>query len=325
MRPTLISLALAALIVLTPVVAPHASADDRDEQEARALAVRFMERLRDADDFGTLMKEFFPEDFAARVRAAVRETSAEDEFFFVCDRAVLLRATDADLRRTYVALMNFLSQQDRLADAAWVRVQLEEKMGGADSDGGGDPWARYLRLAADSIPEEAFRIAETDPLLKTALDPELVRTAAERLGAEGTEPADAEAEAKAAAGEEAEGEAAAERARAAAVRDLPRLRALTEKLERLAALLRGAAAKLRAQTESLAAAYSVSAESLGKGLFDRELNVYKLESETLETPALGLPAGSVLIRARIYPYEMAVARVGGRLTILAAYPDFDGD
>ncbi len=317
MRPTLISLALAALLVLAPVARPHTQAGDRDEQEAQGLAVRFMKRLHETDDFQPLVSEFFPKDFAARLRAAVRDASPEDSSFHFCAREVLLRAPDADLRRAYLALMNFWSQQERLGDAAWGRTQLEYKIArGVDTTkGDAGAWARYLRLTADSVPEEAFRIAETDPLLKTVIDFTLLTAAVAEPAAEGAEPVDEAAEAK----------AIYERSRAAAVRDLARLRALTEKLERCAALLRGAAAKLRAQTQSLAAAHSVNAETVEGGRRGEEFHVYKLESETLEEEAFGLPAGSVLIRARVYPYEMAVARLEGRLTILAVYPDFDGD
>lgn len=314
MRPTLTCLALAALFVLTPVVAPRTAADDRDEQEARSLAVRFMKRLRETGDFQPLVSEFFPEDFAARLRMFAREQSPDSELFHICKREVLLRADDADLRRAYVVLMNLWEQQQRLGDAAWQQAKLEDIIAGnATKKGEGDVWARHLKLTEESVPEEAFRIAETDPLLKATLD--LVRPRGPEVPAAGGAQADEEEVLK----------AAEAKLRSAVVRDLARLRALTDKFERCVALLRGAVARLRAQTESLAAAHSVSMESLEDGRARDEFHVYKLESETLEEETFSLPAGSVLIRARIYPYEMAVARVRGRLTILAVYPDLDGD
>jgi len=45
----------------------------------------------------------------------------------------------------------------------------------------------------------------------------------------------------------------------------------------------------------------------------------------LEAGAFGLQAGALLIRTRIYPYEMALTRTNGKLEMLVAYPDFDGD
>jgi len=325
MRPTLISLALAALVVLAPPARPHTQAGGPDEREAQALAVRFMKRLRQAGDFQPLVSEFFPEDFAARLRAAARELKPDSEFFHFCERGVLLRATDADLRRAYVALMNLWEQQDRLGDAALDYTKLEGKAGALDTTKGEDViWSRYLKLARESVPAEALRIAETDPLLKASLNIDAMGEAATDLARAGGEDAPA-AEGEERAGGEEELRAAEKRLKASAVRDLARLRALTEKFERCVELMRGAVARLRERAASLASVHSFNVESEEGGRRGEEFNVYKLESETLEEEAFGLPAGSVLIRARIYPYEMAVTRLEGRLTILAVYPDFDGD
>ena len=317
MRRTLTIIAVAAaLLVVTTSAAPAARDEAADEREARGLAVKFMKRLRETNDFGPLAAEFFPSDFAGRLRAFVREQSPDDEAFTVCDREVLLRAADADLRRAYVALMNFWNQQDLLGDAALDHAKLENRLSD-DGDAGRDwdqTWKRRGKIAAEAVPEEVFRIAESDPALKLMF--ELVGPGEESEGASAAGPG--------AQGGEVESEQDRARMRAASIRDLARLRAVVEKLERCVALLRPAIGKLRARTESLAASHGVPVQDPAAPARD-EFKVYKLESETLESGAFGLPAGEVMTEARVYPFSMVFARLGGRLTMLAAYPDFDGD
>lgn len=297
---------LLALVAFAAAALPSRAAAEQEmteaeAREARALTLRFMRRLREADDFGPLVKEFFPSDFDERVRQFVEEApkNVEGDFLAGFDRAALLRAEPAELRRAYVALMNFRNQQELIGDAAFDYARLRCEAAGEERPCG---WGRHFRLAREAVPEEAFRIAATDPLLEVALG---------RIG-DDSEPG---------SGEEA-GEAGVG---AAVVFDPARLRAFTDKLERCVRLMREAVAKLRADARSYAAAHSAN-ESYEEAVAARaELKVYHLSEETLEGASFGLPAGALLIHARVYPFEMAIARAEGRLQILAVYPDFDGD
>lgn len=294
-------------------VASESSPEERElspeeESEAKELAVRLMKRLRETGDFGPVVSEFVVDDFAERLRKLARAEQPESEIFFVCEREVILRAGDEDLRRVYVALLNFWHWQELLGDAAWNYVKVEYKIDGRDALQDDGAWGRRRELQKAAIPREALRVAEGEPLLDAFM--RFVRR----------DDDDPEAET------EEEVEAQQAKIRAAVVRDAARLRDFTDKLERCVALLREGAESLRSDLKSLAAAHVVSDNPDDYGPRPGDpFHVYHLEGDTLRDDAFGLPEGTFLIRARIRPYEIAMARLDGRLQVLGVYPDFDGD
>jgi hypothetical protein len=267
-----------------------------------------MKRLRETDDFASLVGEFFHEDFAERLRSTVLEVpeGGEDDFLFAFDRAVLRRADAAELRRGYVALMNFWNQEELLGDAAFDYANLECGLAGEKRPCG---WGRHFRLAQEAVPAEAFRIAASDPMLDGLF--RFVREDEE--GGGDASPAEEDA-----------------LIQALKIRDAARLRAFIDKLERCIPLLREATGKLRSEAKSLAAVHNVTDDYASLVAAREELKVYHLEGDTVgETNSavysLGLPEGALLIRARVHPFEMVMTRAEGRLKILVVYPDFDGD
>ena len=309
--------ALSLLLTAAPSRSAYAQADgpvaremtDEEGREARSLALRFMERLRETDDFGPLVAEFFPEDFAERLGRVVRDAPAggDDDFLFAFDRGLLARTDASELRRGYVAFLNFWNQQDRLGDAAFDYANLECGLAGRERPCG---WGRHYALAREAVPPEAFHLAATDPLLEAL------------FGTVGNDEA-----AGTGAASEAEQAAAAQ---ALMIRDAARLRSFIDKLERCVAPLRAARAKLRSEAHALAAAHDEAEEFRATVAARDELKVYHLKGETVGEDGrgagdFGLPEGALLIRARVYPFELAMTRAGGRLKILAVYPDFDGD
>jgi hypothetical protein len=281
---------------------------EEDERGARALALRFMKRLREADDFAPLVGEFFPEDFDGRLRRAALETPAggEDDFLFLFDRAALARAEASELRRGYVALLNFWNQRDLLGDAAFDYADLECGLAGVKRPCG---WGRHFKLAREAVPGEASRIADGDPLFGALLGSFFD----EETAGDGPSP-----------------EEQAARIESLMIRDAARLRAFTDGVERFVPLLRLATARLRSEAKSLAAAHGAAEEYAATVAAREELKVYYLKGETVGEAdsgarGLGLPAGALLIRARVYPFEMAMSCAEGRLKILVVYPDFDGD
>ena len=309
--------ALALLLTATPLRVTRAQADapaapqemtDEEEREARALALRFMKRLRETDDFAPLVKEFFPEDFVERVMSTIREmpVGGDEDFLFVFDPTVLARADVAELRRAYVALMNFWNQQELLRNAALDYASLECGLAGEKRPCG---WGRHFQLQREAIPAEAFRVAAGDPLFEGLLG---------ALLDEGSE------------GPELSTEEQAARVEAMMIRDTARLRAVTDRMERCVKFLREATGKLRSEAKSFAAVHSATDVYAELVAAREELKVYKLDADTVGDEdagvySLGLPEGALMITARVYPFEMAVARVEGRLEILVVYPDFDGD
>src|SRR5687767_1990228 len=147
--------ALALLLTAAPLRVARAQADapdapeemtDDEEREARALALRFMKRLRETDDFAPLVGEFFHGGFAERLRSVIRETpeGGDGDFLFAFDRTVLARVDAAELQRAYVALMNFWNQEELLGDAAFDYANLECGLAGEKRPCG---WGRHFRLA----------------------------------------------------------------------------------------------------------------------------------------------------------------------------------
>jgi len=278
-----------------------------EEREAKELAVSLMKRLRETDDFAPVVSEFFADDFAERVRHLARDETLEEGFFIFCERQVILQAGDSDLRRLYVALLNFWNQQDLLGDAAWGNVKVRNKIDGRDALNDDGAWGLRHELKEGAVPREAFRVAQSDPLLDAMMG--LVR----RDDDDGGET-------------EEDTEAKEARIKAAVIRDVARLRAFTDNVERCAALLREGVESLRSEMKSLAAAHVVSDDPADYEPRPGDpFHVYHLESDTLNNETFGLPPGTLLIRARIRPYEMAMARLDGRLQVLGVYPDFDGD
>jgi hypothetical protein len=309
--------ALALLLTAAPLRVTRAQADapaapgemtDEEEREARSLALRFMKRLRETDDFAPLVGEFFHEDFAERLRGAALAVpeGGEDDFLFAFDRAVLRRADAAALRRGYVAMMNFWNQEELLGDAALDYANLECGLAGEKRPCG---WGRHFQLQREAIPAEAFRVASGDPLFEELFGALLDE------GAAGPEPSDEEQ---------------AARIEAMMIRDAARLSAFTDRMERCVKFLREATGKLRSEAKSLAAVHNAADDYASMVAAREELKVYHLEGDTVgEDNAavynLGLPEGALLIRARVYPFELAMSRAEGRLKILVVYPDFDGD
>lgn len=303
-------LTLVTLLAAAPMRASAArELTEDDDREARELAVRFVKRLRETDDFAQPVAEFFPEDFEERVKQFMREmpeSVERDVGGLPCDRALLLRSEAGVIRRAYVALMNFWNQQELLRDAAWKYVVVEYRAAGKDALGDyEEARSRSKELAEKAVPEEAFRVAASDPFLEVMF--RLVRADGDEEGEEDSDEEKAE-EKKA-------------KFEAAYIRDDARLRSFIERLERCVALLRKGVERLRSDASSLAASHGLTKDSPAKD----EFKVYSLEEDTLEVAAFGLPARATLIHARISPYELPMTRDEGRLRILAVYPDFDGD
>jgi hypothetical protein len=297
---TLLVLAFVAAAA-RPCAAVEGEMSEAEAREARSLALRFVERLRETDDFEPLVKEFFPADFDERVRqfVAAAPRRAGEDFLAAFDRAAVLRAGPSEMRRSYVALMNFWNQQNLIGLAALAYVKLRCEAAGEEPCGR----EQHRRLMSEAIPDEARRVAAADPMLEAML--------ASFDDEDGDEDDDAEAD------EATE--------RAPVIRDPARLRAYNDRLDALVKLLRGAAARLRADAKSYAAVHSLTASYEETGAAAEGLKVYRLSERQLEAPSFGLPAGALLIQARIHPFVTVIGRADGRLQILAVYPDFDGD
>lgn len=77
------------IIMLTLSGATRALAAPRDddrvrtpeeEREARELAVSFLKRLRETDDFSTVTSDLLPSDFGERIKEFIRSENSDSEF-----------------------------------------------------------------------------------------------------------------------------------------------------------------------------------------------------------------------------------------------------
>ncbi|MBD0325403.1 MAG: hypothetical protein ICV68_03175 [Pyrinomonadaceae bacterium] len=94
-----------------------------EELEARELAARFMERFQATHDLGPIIDEMFVKDFTARLR---QSPSGWLPWAFL-DKSLVATASPVELRRYYVASMNFYVLYGEIsATAAKLRKQLED-------------------------------------------------------------------------------------------------------------------------------------------------------------------------------------------------------
>ncbi len=295
---------ITALLILTLTlnVAAHGRAQSQDdsgeaeitpqeEQEARALAVRFMKRLGEIDDFSLLTNEFFLDDFTERFQQSLSkeeegDSKEDDDPFAFIDRPMLLHAGRGDLQRTYVALMNFW-QQGELLRGALSKLETQEAKDGV-------PRQMTVRPALLS---QLYSNANGDPLLA-------------RFVAGLFRPDDSLTD--------QDDTAIMGQVRSNTIKSVERLRSFTGAVERCTTSMRDAVKKLRLESEDKECPSSATDES-------KVYDVYKFWTDFEGAEKHGFAAGTVLIYARIYPYEMVMARVNGQLKMLYVYPDFDGD
>ena len=293
---TVQSASLPLIIKPVPPAAPQETElAPEEEREARALAVRIMERLNAADDCGPLVDEFFVEDFPERFKRFLKEIKVKDKDLQVFTLGVLMRADHHDLRRAYVALLNFYNLQDLLRDAAIDYVAAVHGITGWTELHSQAGEALRRQIAEDALTPEFFGAVGSDPVL-AALVNLFVKDDDE--------------------GEENYGK----EIETLQIRTLERFRRLTAELEKCVGLMRAAVERLRDGLSKL----GTTAQALGKQ--DRyKCVIYKSWASVLESEVAGYPRGTRLAVARIFPFEMLMIHRGGRFRMLAVYPDFDGD
>lgn len=265
-----------------------------EKKAARELTVRFMKRLEATADFAPLVGEFFFGDFTERFKRFVRDMNIGDGFLRGIQRRVLLQATQDDLRRCYVALMNFWNQYSLLNNATGEYIKHRSKLEHQPEPHGEVYWELDKKVLENALTPGFFAVAESDPLLMIVVNQVYTR---EQL----TDPV--------------------KRVEAAAISSVERLRFFTEKLERCVALMREGVRKLQVEEEQQSDS-SVTRQRLGR---DYDRYIYRVEYHVFEKKTAGFPAGTRLISVRIFPYVVTMTRLNGPLKIIAVLPDFDGD
>jgi hypothetical protein len=289
------------MLTLSGATRALASTQDEDRKqtadetrEAEELAIRFMKRLQETDDLKPLIDEFFVADFTDHFKLYVKGVKDNGLFFQYVRRRVLMRASRHDLRRAYAALFNFYNQTDLLYDAALDYVSATNIIENSSDLWDAEHEKLRRRVTDDALTPSFFYSLNVDLLIKATWD---------GTGGDGGSNEELEREIN-----------------AATITSVRRLRAFTANLNKCVALMRAGVQRLKAEQRARAKFPRVLP------VRDRErFSVYKSFTNSLEKETAGLPARTRFYYARIYPFEMLMIRRGGRLRILAAYPDFDGD
>lgn len=276
-----------------------------DGCEAARLAVRFVRRLEETGDAAPLVAEFFLPDFAERFQKFLREGGLMEEgdpVFFAVSRDTLTAAEPADVRRTFVALLNFWHHFCRFGDAVDDATEARHDLVSVLAEDKDGRLRRAVQKAA--LPPAFFDTLKSDPLLA------MLQDLYDGGGASSVEDGE---------GEGGDGGEALMLSKfvAASVRTVARLRTLTEKVERVASLMRAATDKLRDELRAYPDRSPARETDLG--------DVYRVETATYGREFMGFPAGTPFISARLFPYVVVAVRVEGGLKVVGVLPDFDGD
>lgn len=264
-----------------------------EEREAIQVAERFVKDFEEKNDPSSLIAELYVKDFDARLRRD------PDSFIYLAkvEPEVIAKASDAELRRLYIASLNFIYGNGLLYGISLYNHKLK---GGAD-DGDDAPPLREV------LPPAVSAVLKSDPLM-AALIAEDEENERERKG---ETPSAQEQTTDDGSGKEA-------LADGPEIRSLERLRAFLSTLERAAMLTR----------EHLR---TVQGPSGWKELSDA-LRVFGTEMDddvgceglcprvhTLKEEFFGSPKGTRLICVNVMAFHMDLVRTGGRLRILNVY------
>lgn len=267
-----------------------------ERREALRIAEQFVKGFEEKDDPLHLIDELYVRDFGARLRGG------PNPFIYLAkiEPEVVAKASDEELRRLYVASLNFIYSSSLLYGTALYN----RKLRGVETDGDETPLRELL-------PPDVLAVLKDDPLMG-ALVAEEEELEGERRG-----------EQKESQGQRAEGASEKqERADGPEIRSLERLRAFLSTLEKASAQLRQflkTAQGPRTWVELTSALRTVGLkdESEGncEGLCPRQ--------HVLDEEFFGSPTGTRLVCLSVMAFHMDLIRVEGRLRVLNVYLSSD--
>jgi hypothetical protein len=260
-----------------------------EELEARELAARFVERLKTTHDIGPIVDEMFVNDFTARLR---QSPSGWLPWVFL-DKALVTTASPVELRRYYVASLNFYSLFYEIsATMAKFRKQVEDD----DED--------ELKFE-DALTPEILNVLLSDPVIaelaKDIKKDEKDATAKEEDGNQPSQGRDSTPSANPAT--EARDDSAAEKNEMGIIKNSPQLNGVSTTLEKTCELMRKRLASLPTvapgndDTESRQAPPAFDPVSLDEGEY-------------------GYPQGTQAIHVNLLPFSLHIIRDQGQLKLL---------
>lgn len=311
---TIITFLLVVAISLTAVAHPRAGRESlraasedeskltpEEKQEALEFVTRLVERLEATDDFGQIMGEMFVSDFSERLRQPL---SVWLPWAFL-DKSLAAHADTSDLRRFYVASMNFYRQYFRFHDVV-ERLEKQSK------DNEKEAATNRIEVVDDdlNLPPEIVDVLLSDPIIaelfaEAKKDEENDNAKKDDAGqpAQGGDTAQA-----ASATAEAQADDAKKESEIGIVKTLSQLKGVSETLEKAALLV----SKHLASMPPVPPALSNSNEA------ETKFDIREFDLTTLDESDFGYPADTPVIHIDVMPYCLRLIRIGGQLKILHA-------
>jgi hypothetical protein len=263
-----------------------------EEQEARAISRRFNERLRATNDLGGIIDEMFVKDFAEHLRRAPQDWLP----WMFLDKNLMAYASPDELRRYYVAAMNFYGLYFRLHEEA-KRLQKQ-------SENNEDE----LKLE-DVLSSEVINTLLSDPTFA-----EFAELAKKEESDGGTkddnlrQPAESGDSAQAAkATTEADANESTEKSEIGIIKHLPQLNAASATFEKANELMRKRLAEMSRKAQ--AASKSEDTEKEPDSPYLTSLNEWEY----------GYPENTPVIHVEGAPFCLYLIKVDGQLRILSAH------
>jgi hypothetical protein len=275
---------------------PQLSATER--REALELIARFDQRLRETNDFGQIVDELFVKDFSARSRQAPLHGLP----WWLVDKSLLTTADPLDLRRYYVASLNFYQLLDRVMNAL---KREPEQAGETEADAEVE--------VDDALTPEIMNVLLSDPTI-ASLVKEFEKDEEDNGAKEddGNQPAQSvdSTQAQSATTEadvDDDGDSAAEKSESGLIKSLAQLRDVSATLERAGELTRKRLSSLSLNEKGAPNHADAKDES----------RVQNLSLSTVDANFYGYPKGTRVIHADLLPFCLTMIRSDGQLRILS--------
>lgn len=309
----IITLLLVVALFLTGTARPSSASkslrfDDEDEQqllsrdaqEARELATRFSERLRETNDFGQIVDELFVKDFPARLQ----QSDGSMLPLNLLGKGLIKEASPGELRRYYVAALNFFSLFYKLAEASAHPKKKAEN--GEAEDGGVE------MNFEDALSPEIMAVLERDPTL--ALVIQEIKKDEEDDGAKENDDRDQPApggdSTQAASATTKNDDAADDDDDSTEKNELEIIKSLAQ-LNGVSGTLEKAIELMRHRLASLLAVASAEPKDAAKAKPDPP----DVNSVVSDEVYFGYPKGTTFIHLDILPFCLTMTRIDGQLKI----------
>lgn len=275
----------------------------RDERDALELVARFSERLRQTHDFGQIADEMFVHDFSARLQQAEPNVPP----FCFLNKRLVREASPGELRRYYVAAMNFFALFYSLAEASAHPKKKDEAEAVAAEESEAKDVEVELNFE-EVLPPEIMDVLARDPTLALVIQ-ELRKDEENESGKEdnSSQPAtggDSTQAASATSKNDDDG-GSTEKNELAIIEGFVQLKSVSETLEKAVELM-------RQRLASLPAVKSAAPKGDAAKVEPETRNVKLFITDEI---FFGYPKDTQFIHVDVLPFCLTLKRIDGQLKI----------